>query len=114
MRHNVEKQKKSKSDRVRHFDIVSQKSIHAGLPRRRHLWERNVFLIQAPDQETACLKADQFARDKQISYLNDRGETVSWVFQEIEEIKLLDDETLTDGSEVDWHFFERVDPVSSS
>ena len=49
------------------------------------------------------------AEQKQHSYVSATGSSVRWVFQEIEELQPLHSEEFTDGTEVYWKFFERVD-----
>jgi hypothetical protein len=85
------------------------KAVHESQPRRRHLWEKTVFLIQASDEHECRAKAIAHAEQKQHSYFTASGSLLSWVFQEIEEVQALLSGEVTDGTEVYWQFFERVD-----
>ncbi|MHB1001538.1 MAG: DUF4288 domain-containing protein [Armatimonadota bacterium] len=85
------------------------KSVHVGKPRKRHLWERTFFVIFASDDEHAELVAEKVAKEKEDEYLNMHNETVHWTLMEIEEVKPLFDESISNGTEVYWEFFERFD-----
>jgi hypothetical protein len=94
---------------------AAYKAVRLGAPRRRHLWETTVFLIQAAegsDERDPVLlreKAERIARSKECEYLAAGGDTVRWTFQGIEDIQCLVDVATEDGAEVYWEFFERVD-----
>jgi transcriptional antiterminator Rof (Rho-off) len=88
------------------------KAVHSGRPRRRHLWERTVFLLQVEGDTDIHAAARDLALAKEHEYLNPAGETVRWVLQEIERIESLHDD-LGPGAEVFWQFFERVDPPTA-
>jgi hypothetical protein len=98
-----------------YFVRATYKAVHLGRVRRRHLWERTVFLIRAlgndglVPHEMAVLRANEVAREKEHEYEVEGGDTVRWVFQQIEDIQPLVDEPFGDGTEVYWEFFERVD-----
>lgn len=86
------------------------KAVHKSEPRRRrYLWERTIFLVQAANDHECREKAMIQAEQKQHSYVSATGSSVRWVFQEIEELQPLHSEEFTDGTEVYWKFFERVD-----
>lgn len=85
------------------------KSELVGISRKRHLWERTVFLIQVPDTSDAAKVAKEVAQSKQHEYLNDKQELVRWVFQGIEDVQSLSDDNIKQGTEVYWKFFERID-----
>jgi hypothetical protein len=85
------------------------KAVHIGSSRKRHLWERTVFLVRATSGPKATDIAEKVARGKEEEYLAAGGDKVRWVFQEIEKIQPLVDERFEDGTEVYWEFFERVD-----
>lgn len=85
------------------------KAVHPKRPRRRHLWERTVFLVRAPDETTARERAREIALGKEHEYVTATGDELRWTFQEIEDVQSLHDAELGAGTEVYWKFFERVD-----
>ncbi len=85
------------------------KAVHVGKARKRHLWERMVFLVQATTEERAHQVAERVARKKQHEYLGGTGDLIRWTFEEIEEMQPLLDEEFVNGTEVYWTFFERLD-----
>jgi hypothetical protein len=103
------------SEQSWYFVKATYKAVHLGRPRRRHLWERVIFLIRAPQADgltphgMALLRAEEVAREKEHEYEAAGGDTVRWVFQQIEEVKQLIDDEFVDGVEVYWQFFTRVD-----
>jgi hypothetical protein len=91
---------------------ATYKAVHVGVPRKRHLWERTVFLLRAPadcDRVFLWEKAERVARTKEREYVGGTGDTIRWTFQEIEAIHSLFDRDLDDGTEVYWELFHRVD-----
>jgi hypothetical protein len=88
---------------------ATYKAVHLGVPRKRHLWERTVFLIRASSDAEAADVARQVAREKEHEYLAAGGDMVRWVLQEVEEIHELFESDIQQGTEVYWEFFERVD-----
>jgi hypothetical protein len=93
---------------------ATYKSVHIGVSRKRHVWQRIVFLIRALDEDEAAIIAHQVALAKEHEYLVDGGDTLRWVFQEIEEIHGVFDREIGQGTEVYWEFFERVDGTAGS
>jgi hypothetical protein len=85
------------------------KAVHLGTSRKRHLWERTVFLIRAAGEADAACIAKEQARAKEQEYVAAGGDTIRWVFQEVEQIHELFDREMGQGTEVYWEFFERVD-----
>lgn len=76
--------------------------------RKRHLWERRVFLIRAVRGEERRM-AREAAKAHEHKYKNARGETVYWRLKSIESYAELFDKRVSNGTEVFWEFFERVD-----
>ena len=89
------------------------KAVDTDKPRKRHLWHKVVFVLQASDADNAKVKADRIAQRKQHRYPSATGANVSWVLQEVEAIQELFDEPIRDGTEVYWQFTERVDKTAS-
>jgi hypothetical protein len=85
------------------------KAVHPKRPRKRHLWERTVFLVRAPDEAAARERARDVALRKEHEYITATGDQLRWTFQEVEEVQSLHDAELGEGAEVYWQFFERVD-----
>jgi hypothetical protein len=95
---------------------TTYKSVDVGVVRKRHLWERKFILIQGPrnlNPASLVPLVESIAREKEHEYTAISGNQVRWVFQEVEEIKELDDPVIKEGSEVYWEFFERVDKTAS-
>jgi len=88
---------------------ANYKAVHPDEKRRRHLWERIVFLAQAADEESARKLGASIAKSKEHSYKSGNGDYVKWQFIELLDVKELFDQQITSGTEVDWKFFERVD-----
>lgn len=85
------------------------KAVNSSEPRKRHSWERTTFLVRTTDDHSALEKAEHIARGMEHEYEAIDSRLVRWEFQSIEKVqKILDDE-LTEGTEVCWEFFERVD-----
>src|SRR5262249_50803022 len=84
------------------------KAVHVGVPRKRHLWERTVFLVQATSDAEAAQTAERVAREKEHEYVAAAGDLIRWTFQYIEDIQSLLDEAFEEGTEVYWTCFERV------
>jgi hypothetical protein len=97
------------SDLEWYWVAATYKAVHLGRVRRRHLWERTVFLIRAASAEEATVIAQRVACDKEHEYLAVKGDTVRWVLQEVEDIQPLHDQVFEDGTEVFWQFFDRID-----
>lgn len=55
-------------------------------------------------------RAAVLAKQKQHSYQNSKGETVTWTLQEIKEVKEILSRKLTEGTEVYYSYFTRLDP----
>jgi hypothetical protein len=85
---------------------ATYKAVHVGKTRKRHLWERTVFLVQAANEDEASRLAEQVGREKEVEYLAAGGDTVRWVFQGIERMEQLLDERFENGTEVYWEFFK--------
>ena len=96
------------------------KAIHPDGPRRKHLWERTVFLIPMParpdngDPSDLQAVAERVARSKECEYLAVSGGRVQWTFQGIEDIQRVLDPDFEEGTEVYWEFFYRVDKIPST
>lgn len=64
------------------------------------LREASIRLIEADSQQEALSKAITLGQASEISYLNDRGETVSWRYVEVADVQDLCEAEVTDGMEV--------------
>lgn len=91
------------------WDAALFKAVHLERPRKRHLWERTVFLVRAPDEASARERAREVALGKEHEYVTATGDRLRWAFQAVEEIQALVQDQLAEGTEVYWQFFERVD-----
>lgn len=85
------------------------KSVHVSKPQRKHLWERTVFLVRDETDDQAREIAERLAEEKQHEYLTADGKLLRWVLVDVEEVKSLIDQDLSQGTEVYWEFFYKVD-----
>ena len=95
---------------------ATYKSVHVREPRRRHLWERTFFLLSAPPHQGPAdvrRRAEQVARTKEDEYVAVAGNTVRWIFHEVEDIEELPSFSPETGGEVYCELFTRVDKVAS-
>ena len=88
---------------------ATYKSIHIGVSRKRHLWERVIFLIQSNDDVEARKAAIRIGHEKEHEYRAVNGDLVRWAFQDIERIQEVVDSEICNGTEVSSEFYERVD-----
>ena len=92
-------------------------SVHTGTPEaalstnepREVLYEESIVLIQADDEASAGSLARSVGLQKQHSYENMYGETVTWQFVDVTDVKELFDSEIGHGSEVFYRFFSRED-----
>ena len=87
------------------------KCIPKGRRRRRHLWQQIVFVVNAADEAEAQTKIRAIAENKQHAYTSASGQALTWELQQVEEVQSLIDSEISDGTEVYWRFFERIDPA---
>ena len=76
--------------------------------KKKHLWERTVFLLRSETPETARIKAHKLAKDKEHGYRSATNHDVYWELQEVERVEPLFDAEIADGTEVYWKLFECV------
>ena len=67
-----------------------------------------MFIFRA-EVNNAKVVAVNIAQSKEHEYKNSKGKDVRWTFQEVNQIESLFDQQPQDGTEVYWHFFEKVD-----
>jgi Domain of unknown function (DUF4288) len=77
-------------------------------PRRKHLWERRVFVFQV-QRGGERREARRVAKAAEIKQKNPDGGTVHWKLMEVEAYSELFDKRIRSGAEVYWTFFNRVD-----
>ncbi|MEU4199447.1 DUF4288 domain-containing protein [Streptomyces sp. NPDC045470] len=83
------------------------------------LYEESVLLVYATDEADARRRAERRARSRETSYLNDRGETVSWCFKCVVDVSAALDEDLTQDADLyarhfrDYAAYERFEPLLS-
>ncbi|MFH8405057.1 DUF4288 domain-containing protein [Streptomyces sp. NPDC018019] len=83
------------------------------------LYEESVVLIYAADEADARRRAERRARSRETSYLNDRGETVSWCFKRVVDVCAVLEEDLTQDADLyarhfrDYAAYERFEPLLS-
>ncbi|KOT92398.1 hypothetical protein ADK86_20735 [Streptomyces sp. NRRL F-5755] len=64
------------------------------------LYEESVVLVYATDEADARKRAERRARSRETSYLNDRGETVSWSLKRVVDVSAVLDEDLTQDADL--------------
>ncbi|MEV5592599.1 DUF4288 domain-containing protein [Streptomyces sp. NPDC052496] len=83
------------------------------------LYEESVMLVYAADDADARSRAERRARSRETSYLNDRGESVSWRFKCVVDVSATLDEDLTQDADLyarhfrDYAAYERFEPLLS-
>lgn len=97
-----------------YWAVATYKAVRSGAARRRHLWQRIAFLVEAPAATSATELAKKTALEKQHENRSATGRTARWEFQSLEEVQALFDDTPRIGTEVYWDFFERVDGAGSA
>jgi hypothetical protein len=75
-------------------------SADPSLPQKEKLFEDRIFVFRAPTDDEARLKAEKLAQEARHEYRNEYGETVSWVFRDLLDVKQLFDPEINDGTEV--------------
>lgn len=78
--------------------VVRSRVGSAGAP--RPTVDLQYRLIHAVDPESAYARALELGHTTALSYRNSAGEKVSWEFAGLHDLHELDDDTLTDGTEV--------------
>lgn len=98
----------------RWFSVTAEyKAIHLGKARKRHLWERRVFIFHAAPQNADKIAA-QVAKGQEHQYESATGDTIKWTMQNIVSVLELFDASPKHGTEVDWGYFERVDKTAKT
>ena len=85
------------------------KAITGDSSKRKHLWQDIVFLFRASSSDDAQGVALSIAKGKEHTYKNHKQDNVQWMFQQVNQIEELFDQSLQDGAEVYWKFYEKVD-----
>ena len=90
------------------YVAADYKAVHVGTKRKRHLWERRVFVFRTT-ADKAESKALEIAKENEHEYISATGDLVRWTFMGIESTSELFDKGITNGTEVYWDWFVRVD-----
>jgi hypothetical protein len=64
------------------------------------LYEECFVLIKAGSPEEACEKALHHARCREVSYQNEKKETIRWSLKQVVDVSPALDDSLDDGSEI--------------
>lgn len=99
---------KTDDDLLWFYVAADYKAVHVGTKRKRHLWQRKVFVFRTT-ADNAESKALEIARENEHEYISATGDLVRWTFMGIESTSELFDKVITDGTEVYWDWFVRVD-----
>ncbi len=65
-----------------------------------NLWEEQLILITANDEEIARRKAAEIGNARNQEYVAANGVVVKWVFDRIERVHIIEAMELTEGTEV--------------
>jgi hypothetical protein len=76
------------------------------------LWEEQWVCVFANSDDDAMSKSDQYGRDNEHSYNNNRGQLVQWVFVKTLRIWLLESHILEDQQEIAARFLRSSEAVS--
>ncbi|MFB9521877.1 DUF4288 domain-containing protein [Streptomyces cremeus] len=83
------------------------------------LYQEDVVLIHAPDEDTARRAAEERARKSESTFLNESGETISWRLKRIVDVQEAQDADLTRDADLytrhfrDYDSYEKFDPLLS-
>ena len=66
----------------------------------RPVYEESFVLISAGSEDEALEKATAHAEKQQVSYQNDRGETIIWSLKQVVDVSSCLSDELSDGSEI--------------
>jgi hypothetical protein len=75
-------------------------SEHVNQPEANPLWEEQVVIFQADDEDAARHKAEVHGKAEEHEYRNAENHLVRWRFERVERIFQVESETLSDGTEV--------------
>jgi hypothetical protein len=78
-------------------------------PQYTPLYQECFVLIKAESLEEAHRKALNHAEAENVSYLNEKGETITWSLQQIVDVNSVLDEHLEDGAELYARHFRNYD-----
>ncbi|MEU8568890.1 DUF4288 domain-containing protein [Streptomyces pathocidini] len=96
--------------------LMEASSDRAGHP---PLFQENVVLVHARDEEAARDRVELRARRAETSYLNDQGETVTWKLRTVVDVREAEDPDLTRDADLysrhfrDYASYERFEPLLS-
>lgn len=87
-------------------------SEHVDHPEANPLWEEQIILLQADDEDTAKIKAEARGKGANHQYFNAENHLVKWRFEQVERISQIESETLGDGTEVFSRFLRNTEVQS--
>lgn len=64
------------------------------------LWEEQLFLLQADEEQAALREAEEIATRPEPPYRNRKGELISWQFVKVDRVFRIAEEDLRSGVEV--------------
>ena len=85
------------------------RSVHNNQLSPNVLWEESIILIEASHLLEATEKARCIGKTKEHAYLVANGDEVAWKFFTVERVFEIDDEILTDGTELFARFLKRTE-----
>lgn len=90
--------------------VVIESSLNS--PDYKPLYEERFLLIQASSEEEARGKAIQRSSEP-LAYKNVYGETVTWSFKKVVDVKQVWEHEIVDGTEIFSRFFRRYEAYYS-
>ena len=73
------------------------------------LYQEGFFLLKATSLEEAKKKALVYAKQQEVSYQNEAGETITWFFKQIVDVNSLLYNELEDGTELSARHFQNYE-----
>jgi len=86
--------------------VFYRSDIHSRRSRKFHTFEEVYFLVSGVTSSEALQKAKKLAKQKEHSYKNMYGETVSWRLAKFVGIQETTDQKFKDGAEVYFRFLK--------
>jgi hypothetical protein len=88
------------------------KGEHSRTREEKELWEESICLIHADTENEALKKAIRSGREKEVSYKTCEGDILSWKFVKVERLFVIDEDSLTDGTELFSRFLRSEEAAS--
>ncbi|CAM00246.1 uncharacterized protein DUF4288 [Saccharopolyspora erythraea NRRL 2338] len=77
------------------------------------LYEESFVLLKAESEEEAREKAAEYGKQQETSYRNENDQDITWKLRHVVDVRLVEDATFDDGSELYSRFFRNFDGYRS-